>query len=82
MSFDWTTTIAGGRFRDTGELRRLFAAAGATDGKEVVTYCRVGTRASAVYFAARLLGYRVRLYDGSMNEWAGKRELPVVGRKP
>lgn len=82
VQFDWTTTIAGGRFRDKRELGRLFAAAGATSGKEVVTYCRVGTRASAVYFAARLLGYRVRLYDGSMNEWAGRRELPVVGGKP
>jgi thiosulfate/3-mercaptopyruvate sulfurtransferase len=82
VSFDWTTTVADGRFREQGELRRLFTAAGATDGKEVVTYCRVGTRASAVYFAARLLGYRVRLYDGSMNEWAGRRELPVVGPKP
>src|SRR5206468_11356531 len=30
VSFDWTTTIADGRFRDKGELRRLFTAAGAT----------------------------------------------------
>ena len=82
VHFDWTTTVADGRFREQGELRRLFTAAGATAGKEVVTYCRVGTRASAVYFAARLLGYRVRLYDGSMNEWSSKGELPVVGPKP
>jgi thiosulfate/3-mercaptopyruvate sulfurtransferase len=84
VSFDWTTTIADGRFLERGALRQLFTAAGATPGKEVVTYCRVGSRASAVYFAARLLGYRVRLYDGSMNEWSGKPELPVVGpeKKP
>ena len=82
VNFDWTTTIADGRFREKGELGRLFTAAGATSGKELVTYCRVGTRASAVYFAARLLGLRVRLYDGSMNEWSGKTDLPVVGPKP
>jgi thiosulfate/3-mercaptopyruvate sulfurtransferase len=84
VNFDWTTTIADGRFKERGELRQLFTAAGAAPGKEVVTYCRVGSRASAVYFAARLLGYRVRLYDGSMNEWSGKPELPVVGpeKKP
>ena len=35
----------------------------------------------ALYFAARLLGYPVRLYDGSMNDWAGRAELPVA-RKP
>jgi thiosulfate/3-mercaptopyruvate sulfurtransferase len=84
VNFDWTTTITDERFRERGELRKLFVAAGATPEKEVVTYCRVGSRASAVYFAARLLGYRVSLYDGSMNEWSGKPELPVVGpqKKP
>ena len=81
VQLDWTTMITDGRFREQGELTRLFAAAGATGGKEIVTYCRVGSRASALYFAARLLGYRARLYDGSMNEWAGKRELPVVRRR-
>ena len=81
VQLDWTTMLTDGRFREEGELSRLFTAAGATAGKEIVTYCRVGSRASALYFAARLLGYRVRLYDGSMNEWAGKRELPVVRRR-
>jgi thiosulfate/3-mercaptopyruvate sulfurtransferase len=77
VRLDWTETIAGGMFRDKGELRRLFTAAGAGPGREIVTYCRVGSRASAIYFAARVLGYKVRLYDGSMNEWAGRPERPV-----
>jgi thiosulfate/3-mercaptopyruvate sulfurtransferase len=81
VRLDWTELIRDGKFRDKDELRQLFAAAGAAPGREVVTYCRVGSRASALYFAARLLGYSVRLYDGSMNDWAARPELPVE-RKP
>jgi thiosulfate/3-mercaptopyruvate sulfurtransferase len=81
VRLDWTELISEGKFRDKGELRPLFAAAGAAPGREIITYCRVGSRASALYFAARLLGYPVRLYDGSMNDWASRAELPVE-RKP
>jgi thiosulfate/3-mercaptopyruvate sulfurtransferase len=81
VRLDWTELINEGTFRDKGHLRRLFAAAGAAPGREIITYCRVGSRASALYFAARLLGYGVRLYDGSMNDWASRAELPVA-RKP
>jgi thiosulfate/3-mercaptopyruvate sulfurtransferase len=81
VNLDWTGLMREGKFRDKGELRQLFAAAGAAPGREIITYCRVGSRASALYFAARLLGYPVRLYDGSMNDWASRAELPVA-RKP
>ena len=78
VNLDWTTTIADGKFRTLGELRQLLTSAGAASDRQIVTYCRVGTRASAIYFVARLLGYRVRIYDGSMNEWASLGALPVV----
>ena len=81
VRLDWTELIGEGKFREKDELRRLFTAAGAAPGREIITYCRVGSRASALYFAARLLGYSVRLYDGSMNDWASRAELPVA-RKP
>ena len=81
VRLDWTETITDGKFRDKGELRQLFATAGAAPGKEIIAYCRVGSRASALYFAARVLGYSVRMYDGSMNEWSRRAELPVE-KKP
>lgn len=81
VQLDWTELMSQGRFREKGDLRQLLAAAGAMPAREIITYCRVGSRATALYFAARLLGYSVRLYDGSMNDWAGRAELPVE-RKP
>jgi len=81
-SLDWTTTISGGRFLEREALKTLLVGAGATTGKELVTYCQVGTRASALYFVARLLGYTVRVYDGSMNEWAARADVPVATNPP
>jgi thiosulfate/3-mercaptopyruvate sulfurtransferase len=58
-------------------LRRLLDDAGAPEGKELITYCTVGLRASHWYFVTRYLGRRPRLYDGSMSEWSRKPELPL-----
>ena len=39
--------------------------------RTIVVYCRTGMQASHDYFVARYIGYPdVRLYDGSMSEWA------------
>ena len=39
--------------------------------RTIVTYCRTGVQASHAYFVARYIGYQdVRIYDGSMSEWA------------
>lgn len=78
------STVAGddARFLPDSALRRLFATAGYGAGKEVVTYCHIGQQATAVYFAAKLIGLPVRLYDGSFQEWSGRTDLPVEGGVP
>ena len=58
------------------ELRRMYAALGATPQKKVVSYCRSGMQSSFDYFVAKYLGYEARMYDGSFFEWS-RKELPV-----
>jgi len=58
-----------------GELNKL----GVKDKtKPLILYCRSGHRAAQSYLTLRSLGYTdVKLYDGSMAEYASKRELPL-----
>lgn len=64
-------------FLSVDAMRARFEAAGAKPGKEIVTYCMIGMRASLTYFVGRLLGYDMKFYDGSWHDW-GARDLPYV----
>jgi thiosulfate/3-mercaptopyruvate sulfurtransferase len=55
---------------DRDRLAGLFARAGVKPGETVVAYCHIGQQATAVIFAARLLGHPVVLYDGAFQDWA------------
>ena len=65
--------------RPAEELERIFADAGLEPGQTVVGYCHLGQFATAMLFAARTLGYPVKLYDGSFQEWGRLEALPVEG---
>lgn len=66
-----------GQVRPEAELRALFEAAGARPGQTIVGYCHLGQYATLMLFAARTLGYDVKLYDGSFQEWGSLERLPV-----
>ena len=70
-----------GLFKNRDELAKLYAAR-VPAGDTVVTYCYVGYRASMTYLVARALGYPARLYDGSYEDWSGRRLPLVSGAKP
>ena len=55
---------------------------GIDTGKELITYCNSGQLASGSWFVfSELLGNsNVRLYDGSMHQWALEKR-PVVNMK-
>ncbi len=68
-----------GTFKSAAELRSFYAGKGVTEGKDVITYCRIGERSSHTWFALyNLLGYEdVKNYDGSWTEWGSIIGAPI-----
>jgi thiosulfate/3-mercaptopyruvate sulfurtransferase len=79
VHIEWTRNLDEfGRFKPAGELRAMYAAAGVTPDREIVTYCQGAYRAAHSYLALRLLGFpRVRVYLGSWKEWGDREETPI-----
>jgi thiosulfate/3-mercaptopyruvate sulfurtransferase len=67
------------RFLPPEKLQALVDEAGFTRDKPIITYCQGGIRAAHAAFVLTLLGYEgVRVYDGSMREWANRDDTPLV----
>jgi thiosulfate/3-mercaptopyruvate sulfurtransferase len=62
---------------DRARIETLFRNAGVKAGDTVVVYCHIGQQATAVAFAARLLGQPYALYDGAFQDWAVNNRGPV-----
>lgn len=66
------------KFRAAEDLEALLSNAGVDRGNEIVTHCQAAVRATLMAFALELVGYpRVRVYDGSMAEWANREDTPL-----
>jgi thiosulfate/3-mercaptopyruvate sulfurtransferase len=63
-------------FKPIEDLQEYFTPVASKD-KELVAYCFIGQTASVVYMAGRMLGYNMKLYDGSLQEWTRISELPM-----
>lgn len=64
--------------RSPEELRALLTKAGVKPGHTILGYCHIGQQMTAVIFAARTLGHKAVLYDGSMQDWSRRQGYPVV----
>ena len=62
--------------KPAAELQALFADAGVKRGDTVIAYCHIGQQATQVILAARTLGLKVLLYDGSFEDWS-RKDYPV-----
>lgn len=72
-----TIVDANNKLKDDAELRKMFTDAGVGPYDTVITYCHIGQQGSLDYFAAKKLGYKVALYDGSFQEWSRLTGTPV-----
>ena len=71
------------KFKSADGLKDLFRTAGLKPGNLMVSYCHIGQRATVLYFAAKMLGYEAKMYDGSWEDWSRRMDLPIVtGESP
>lgn len=75
----WGTAVnSDGTFKSIEELRRIYAAQGIDGKAPVITYCRIGERAAHTWFVlSQILGYEVKLYDGSWTEYGNSVGVPI-----
>jgi thiosulfate/3-mercaptopyruvate sulfurtransferase len=82
LHLEWTDMIEQDdkrKFLKADNMLKLLEKAGFNKGKPVVTYCQGGIRAAHMAFVLELLGYSdIRVYDGSMYEWANRDDTPLV----
>jgi len=77
-----TTAGPGIYFTDVVDIQQMAAELGIDSGARLITYCNSGQFASASWFVfSELMGNKnVKLYDGSMHQWAIEKR-PVITMK-
>ena len=70
----------GGEYKSLAELKSLIVkTVGKDPGRKIVLYCDTGMEATGLWFLmTQVFGYRdVKVYDGSCQEWAEDRLMPM-----
>ena len=66
------------RLKAPEDVRALFAERGITSDTPVITHCQAGVRAAHSAWVLTLLGNeRVKVYDGSWEEWGNDPDVPI-----
>ncbi len=67
--------------KSTEILQKNFTTVVPDKNKEIVLYCFIGQTACVDYVVGRSLGYNIKVYDGSMQEWSRDEKLPMEKTK-
>jgi len=80
QNIPWTSAVSpDGTFRPAAELKTIYAAKGIDGKKKITVYCRIGERAAHTWFVlSEILGYEVKLYDGSWTEYGNSVGVPIA----
>jgi len=83
ISWDWFNAVPVNSWdcsRDPDSVRAELAELGVYPSDEIVAYCRSGMRVAHTWVVLRHAGFaRVRLYDGSWQEWSMRTTLDIQG---
>ncbi|MCU7806770.1 MAG: sulfurtransferase [Candidatus Thiodiazotropha sp. (ex Semelilucina semeliformis)] len=79
LSYDWLTVNGSGKLHSTENLQRIYKASDVPLKGSQINYCHTGHRASLGWFVSHeILGNtQAKLYDGSTEEWAVDKKLPM-----
>jgi len=80
VNVPWSSAVgADGTFKSPADLKKIYADAGIDGKKKVIVYCRIGERAAHTWFVlSQILGYDVKLYDGSWTEYGNSVGVPIA----
>lgn len=84
LNYDWLTVNGGGKLQSLDNIKKIYSALQIPLNGPQINYCHTGHRASLGWFVSHeLLGNKqARLYDGSTEEWAVDRSLPMEQKIP
>ncbi len=85
VHFEWDKLLENSKdaegirpFKSADDIESFLKSAGVDGSKNIVTHCQAAIRATLVAFALELVGYNaVKVYDGSMAEWANRDDTPL-----
>lgn len=78
ISIPTMDAMNGNKFKSISELKKLYSKL--APGRKAILYCDTGVLSSHAWFVvSELLGYKkVRVYDGSMREYANRFDTPLI----
>jgi thiosulfate/3-mercaptopyruvate sulfurtransferase len=79
VNVPWGSVVnADGTVKTLDELAGVYEAVGIDGSTPIITYCRIGERASHSWFVlSQILGYDAAVYDGSWTEWGNTVGVPI-----